>query len=249
MNCPWHGRAAGRPILSPASEAVRVEDPSSGFSFFARRASAADVDHGERLAGQLRELVAKIVGRDEQALLAEIPDRQLDWLRANGYNPVDAWLDRRLTEIILNRGRVVLTPELVDRLPPPDQQVTPAARLTARSIASGVLSASPPAGSCVCADTTGVATPTTSPAASPAQTARVRTGPPWRTPAPPWHGSGLTWAPELVRAPGAVMGAENGGRRNLPPRSSIRARETAGPQGLPRGRTRQAGSDGAATPA
>lgn len=33
VNCPWHGGAGGRPILSPAGEVVRMQDPGSGFSF------------------------------------------------------------------------------------------------------------------------------------------------------------------------------------------------------------------------
>lgn len=132
VNCPWHGGAAGRPILSPAGEVVRMQDPGSGFSFYARRASDEDVDLGGRLAGQLRELVAKIVKEDRQALLAEIPIRQRDWLRANGYDPLDAWLDQRLTDIVLNRGRVVLTPELLDRLAPPDQQSNTARHVDGR---------------------------------------------------------------------------------------------------------------------
>ncbi|MCM3884817.1 hypothetical protein [Frankia sp. R82] len=35
---------------------------------------------------------------------------------AHGYAPVNAWLDQQLTDIVLNRGRVMVTPELLARI-------------------------------------------------------------------------------------------------------------------------------------
>jgi hypothetical protein len=51
---------------------VAIHNPDTGASFYARPATGGDVALGERLAGELRELMEKVTN-DRLAVLKEIP--------------------------------------------------------------------------------------------------------------------------------------------------------------------------------
>lgn len=116
-NCAWHGAETGHPIVSPAGEMIDMHDPRTGRSFYARHARADDTELGGQLAEQLRDLGDKLDRNDQLAILAEMPAKYRNWLRAHGYDPVEAWVEQRLTDLVLNRGRVTVTDELLDQLP------------------------------------------------------------------------------------------------------------------------------------
>lgn len=115
QNCPWHGGDTGDLPEVPASETIVLKQPNSDSSFYARQAKGDDIALGERLAGELQELMEKMVN-DKLAVVKEIPPKYRKWLYANGYDPVDAWLDQRLADIVLNRGENSLPPELIDQI-------------------------------------------------------------------------------------------------------------------------------------
>jgi hypothetical protein len=55
------------------------------------------------------------VANDTQALLAEIPAACREWVISHGDGPVETWVNQRLTDLLLNRGRSPL-PDLIRRL-------------------------------------------------------------------------------------------------------------------------------------
>ncbi|WP_336047738.1 hypothetical protein [Streptomyces sp. CA2R101] len=104
LRCPWHGGAEGKPLGIPDGVPVALRDPDTGVALYARRATGEDVALGRRLADGLQDLTAKMATPDPSAVLAEIPPPYLRFLRSEGYDPVNAWLQQRLVDIVLNRS-------------------------------------------------------------------------------------------------------------------------------------------------
>lgn len=111
--CPWHGGDTGMLPEVPASQTIVLKQPGDRGSFYARQATGDDIALGERLARELQDLVVKMAS-DKLALAKEIPPKYRKWLYANGYDPLDAWFDQRLTDILLNRGENSTPPEMID---------------------------------------------------------------------------------------------------------------------------------------
>ena len=118
VNCPWHGGASGVPITSPITALISLRDPKMQAVYFAQAAIGDDIALGRQLGRELRTLIER-VGEGKLAVLAEIPAGYGKWMRANGFDPLDAWLDQRLTDIVLNRGHIAVAPKLFDL---PEQQ-------------------------------------------------------------------------------------------------------------------------------
>jgi len=68
-----------------------------------RRAKDADVILGQRISQELRQISDKAVSGSRQDFLPEIPPDYLAFLRREGYEPVSAWIEHRLVNLILNR--------------------------------------------------------------------------------------------------------------------------------------------------
>jgi hypothetical protein len=83
-----------------------------------------DIVLGHRLGAELQTLIERV---NDLAVLAEIPAGYRKWMRANGYDPLDAWLDQRLTDVVLNRGHVAVPPELFDDVPEQQRRTEPGA--------------------------------------------------------------------------------------------------------------------------
>ncbi|MEV5210890.1 hypothetical protein AB0K35_25780 [Micromonospora sp. NPDC053740] len=115
-NCPWHGGETEQDMPIPANETIALTHPGSGASIYVRKATGSDVALGEQLAADLQGLMEKATN-NKLALVGEIPPRYRKWLYANGYDPLEAWLDQRLTDIVLNRGEVTVTPEMLNQVP------------------------------------------------------------------------------------------------------------------------------------
>ncbi len=104
LRCPWHGGVEGQPLGIPEGVPVALRAPDTGVALYARRATGEDVALGRRLADGLQDLTAKMAAPDPAAVLAEIPPAHLQFLRSEGYDPVNAWLQQRLVDIVLNRS-------------------------------------------------------------------------------------------------------------------------------------------------
>ncbi|MBS2965824.1 sel1 repeat family protein [Actinocrinis puniceicyclus] len=99
MECPWHATvtvADGRPPLF-------VWHGPEGPAFFARIASGVQAELGQRITSAIRELLAMTESGDQAGITADIPSEYRDWLESNGYNVAEAWLNKRLTDLVLNR--------------------------------------------------------------------------------------------------------------------------------------------------
>ncbi|MGP3917663.1 hypothetical protein [Nonomuraea sp. 10N515B] len=105
--CPWHGAESGQPVDVPTTAVINMRDLTTGRGFYARIATAGDIELGRRLTAELHEL-AELVESGPEAVRAAVPAPLRRWLEENGYDPVTAWVDQRMTDIILNRGQTNL---------------------------------------------------------------------------------------------------------------------------------------------
>jgi TPR repeat protein len=112
--CPWHAIDPAGTISAPQTP-LMIGDPGAGPAFYAREATGEDVELGRTLAAELTELASLIAVADADAILAMIPPSYREWTSNQGYDPVEAWLDMRLADIVLNRGHSV-TPALLQHL-------------------------------------------------------------------------------------------------------------------------------------
>ena len=112
--CPWHAIDPAGSISSPRNPLL-VGDPGAGPAFYAREATGEDAKLGRTLAAELTELASLIVAADADAILAMIPPSYREWASSQGYDPVEAWLDMRLTDVVLNRGHSI-APDLLQHL-------------------------------------------------------------------------------------------------------------------------------------
>lgn len=106
--CPWHAIDPTRLISSPR-QPLMVGDPTAGPAFYAREAISDDAGLGRTLAAELKELASLMADGDADAILANIPPSYREWTSNQGYDPVEAWLELRLTDIVLNRGHSVMS--------------------------------------------------------------------------------------------------------------------------------------------
>ena len=105
--CPWHASDPAQPS-DIHRDLVIVGYLNGGPAFYARQATDDDIALGWHLTRELAK-IAQLVGNDDaEAILAEIPSAYRTWLDTNGYDPADAWIRQRLTDLILNRGESTL---------------------------------------------------------------------------------------------------------------------------------------------
>ncbi|MGW1176157.1 hypothetical protein ACWD4P_20870 [Kitasatospora sp. NPDC002543] len=91
-------------------------DPPPGFTVYARLAVGEDDALAGAITAQLRCITEhQAQGRDAVADL--VPAKLRAWFERNGYDPVDSWLEQKLCDIVLDRGRDLLGLELLARLP------------------------------------------------------------------------------------------------------------------------------------
>jgi hypothetical protein len=99
QECPWHrGEQAPKNLIL----GMTTDD---GSRFYARGASKDRIEMGMELGNKLRDLAALVV-RGPKAVKAAIPEKYAKWLKAHGHDPVDAWLDHQLADLVLNQGRM-----------------------------------------------------------------------------------------------------------------------------------------------
>ncbi|TJZ50359.1 trypsin-like peptidase domain-containing protein [Streptomyces piniterrae] len=103
LACPWHGAESGQPLDIPDGVPVALRDRDCGTAIYARQATGEDIALGKKLADALQAFTEQRAASDRSSILAEIPPQYQDFLRAGGYDPVEAWLEQRLVDIILNR--------------------------------------------------------------------------------------------------------------------------------------------------
>jgi len=101
--CPWH---ASDP--APSDDLIIVGHADGGPAFYARQATGDDIALGRKLTRELTSIRQLAVNGDAEAILGEIPPAYRNWMNSNGYAPADTWIEQRLTDLILNRGRSML---------------------------------------------------------------------------------------------------------------------------------------------
>lgn len=115
VDCPWHGGESGVPVDAPEDAQVEIPD-GHGFSFPARKATGESVALGRELTSQLRTIFAAVVGNSPEQLKEQIPPLYRAQMEKQGQDPVNAWLDHQLTNIVLNRGGGVSVEAMEDLL-------------------------------------------------------------------------------------------------------------------------------------
>ncbi|MGW2865928.1 hypothetical protein [Streptomyces sp. NPDC001205] len=116
--CPWHGGEDGNALpyeQALAYVTVALRDPHSGASYYACMADDESVRLGVELTKQLVEL-DELVRKGNDAVLAAMPAKLRDWMTSRGHDPAVSWIEQRFTDIILNRGHVSVTEEMLARL-------------------------------------------------------------------------------------------------------------------------------------
>lgn len=117
--CLWHGGDTGVDI--PLDQELIALRTRMG-KLYAKRAKGDREELGIELTRQAVALKGKInADQGNSTLLAEIPEKYQRVMRAKGYDPVESWLESRLTDIFLNHGRVTLTNEMIEMLPEPQE--------------------------------------------------------------------------------------------------------------------------------
>ncbi len=107
--CPWDTPATeSTPRPAPSQYPLRLLSPASGHHAWARPASGGNIPLGIELTRQLAELTTTITLTNPAVLAAGLPPRYCDIVTAGGDDPVRAWTEQRLTDIILNHGRDTL---------------------------------------------------------------------------------------------------------------------------------------------
>jgi TPR repeat protein len=101
--CLWH---ASDP--APPDDLVMAGHPDGKSAFYARKATGDDIALGRKLTRELTRIRQLTASGDTDAISGEIPPAYRNWMNSNGYDPVDTWLQQRLTDLILNRGRSLL---------------------------------------------------------------------------------------------------------------------------------------------
>ncbi|WP_108999055.1 hypothetical protein [Streptomyces rishiriensis] len=114
--CPWHTTpVAGVPGPDLPDE-ITVQPHGTSVLLHARKAAADRHELGGELTFRLAHLM-ETVSRGQTAVLDDAPAGFRSWLIANTADPVQAWLEHELCEIILNQGRSALPRELLEHLP------------------------------------------------------------------------------------------------------------------------------------
>jgi TPR repeat protein len=101
--CPWHASSSAQPDYL-----VMAGHPAGGPAFHVRHATGDDIALGRKLTRELTRIRQLLVNGDAEAILDEIPSAYRNWMDSNGYDPADTWIQQRLTDLILNRGRSIL---------------------------------------------------------------------------------------------------------------------------------------------
>ena len=101
--CPWHTDTLTPTPTGPAG-VMPVLCPASGAGFWARKAGLADLTLGAELTRQLVELTRAVVEADPEVFTATLPAQWCRSVTTMGDDPLRAYLEQRLLDILLNRG-------------------------------------------------------------------------------------------------------------------------------------------------
>ncbi|MBO3741530.1 hypothetical protein [Actinoplanes flavus] len=104
LPCPWHGGLVSGLPVGGRGELLSVAAVATGKRFYARFAVGSDEDLGRRITAQLRKVTIQVLRTPNGQVPAELPERYKQWLHATDPDPMNGWLDQRLTDIVLNRG-------------------------------------------------------------------------------------------------------------------------------------------------
>ncbi|MFE5811378.1 hypothetical protein [Streptomyces sp. NPDC056491] len=94
---------------------VALRDPDSGATYYACMAADESIALGIDLTKQLGE-IDELVRQGQEAVLAAMPAKLRDWMTSRGHDPAASWIEQRFTDIILNRGHVSVTEEMLAQL-------------------------------------------------------------------------------------------------------------------------------------
>lgn len=116
--CTWHGAETGVKVPDETT-VVRFRIPHDRYMHNRKVTSKDREKLGQELTRQSLDLKRKLQEDDAAGILVDIPEKLQRSFRAKGQDPVETWLEMRLTDIFLNLGRVTLTDEMIEKLPEP----------------------------------------------------------------------------------------------------------------------------------
>ncbi|KZB82726.1 SEL1-like repeat protein [Amycolatopsis regifaucium] len=99
VECPWHAVARFPEDRPP----LLVRSSPHGPAFYARAASSADENLGQRIASGIQELLAMAENGDVAGILATISSDYRSWLESQQYDVEEECFRWRLMNLILNR--------------------------------------------------------------------------------------------------------------------------------------------------
>lgn len=115
--CVWHGAETG--IEIPLDQKTVSLRTPKGLLFTQRAEGAERRELGLELTRQANELGETLKLDDVSGLHVGIPAKYQRIMRAKGLDPLETWLDMRMTDIFLNLGQAALTAEMIEMLPEP----------------------------------------------------------------------------------------------------------------------------------
>lgn len=114
--CLWHGAEVGS-HLAPEGVTVKMRLDTHRFLYARQVTDPARRELGIDLSRQVRELSRKLNEDDKSGILVDIPAKYQRLMRARGYDPVETWLETKLTDLLLNQGRTSMTDQLLQMIP------------------------------------------------------------------------------------------------------------------------------------
>ncbi|MFG2825175.1 hypothetical protein ACGFX4_37835 [Kitasatospora sp. NPDC048365] len=99
--CPLH---IDRGSAAPAVQPQHVQCPATNRRVWTRPATGDSIPLGAELARQLTTLTATVAETDPTELAARLPQQWHDAVAQSGDDPVRAWIEQRLLDILLNHG-------------------------------------------------------------------------------------------------------------------------------------------------
>ena len=99
--CGWHGAETGRPVQVSRSGTLVYTDAGKPPFFYIRRALPEREVLGQRISRELKRVLA-MSDQDMAAVVEGMHPSYRAFLGEEGYDPRDAWMESKLTDLILN---------------------------------------------------------------------------------------------------------------------------------------------------